>query len=224
MWNRVSLSVVGCLIGMMPISYAGAATLASYTFGSPSATSLSSTDTDPSVASDLTIGGGLTGSGFSTTNGNPPSSYSIPDTAVEGQATFAQNDFVQFSITPAPSFSLNQFSFDGARWDNGGTGRVHLYYRLNNTSTLTYLTDFAINNGGFQNYSTALPSVLSNVSQPVWFSLLFSRSGSDSGSQLNGRGTYIDNISVTGAPVPLPATFWLFASATLGFARFFRRT
>lgn len=185
----------------------GASQVAKYEF----ATTLASTDTDPTSVAGLFNSVGLGTPSFNATAGNPlpsiqASAMDIPNGSPPTPAgNNASTGYYTFTITPAPGVTLgySTFSFDVATLTSNATNNtftISLQTGLNSFANLASTTITA--NTTFQNVQWNLSS-LPQTSAPTDFHLVIVDNTS-----ATSRGILLDNVSLTAnvTVIPEPST------------------
>ncbi len=210
------------LCGTMSLLAAGgaqAAVLALYEFQSGS---LLSTDADANSTASPFASTGLA-------DLNQGNAYSFLDTGI------ASGDYLSFTLAPtgAGMLDLTTFSFSGYRLGAGTTtGTVQVYASIDNFATATALNIFST-----ATFTSATTQTLNSpsaagffvdVSNPLFDTIgaggvefRFFFTGSVDGPP--NRRNAIDDITVTGTAVPLPAPVLLLGSALAGLVLMRRR-
>ncbi len=223
--------VAGLAAVLVGAGHAAGGIIVEYGFGTVESPSWASSDADANTtASALTEGPGIDGTqhGFSTESvkgeledgGNPPIAYSATSNNFNTNSSFADGDYLAFSVTAVGSVTdWNQMSVDWFRSD-----ATNYSLRL-----LTSLTDIDANfvqvgsDTGFgptdDDAWEAAPTIdLSSLgalggAETRYFRLLIS---ANNGSFSNKRSLGLDNIKVDGTTVPEPATLALLGLGGLG--------
>jgi hypothetical protein len=218
MKTRNLIGAVLCgTVSLLAAGGAQAAVLALYEFQSGS---LLSTDADANSTASPFASTGLA-------DLNQGNAFSFLDTDIAG------GDFLSFTVTPtgAGTLELTTFSFSGYRLGAGTTaGTVQVYSSLDafasalnifNTSTFTSSTTQTLDSPSAAGLFVDVSNPLFDTIGPGGVEFRFFFTGSTDGPP--NRRNAIDDITVTGTAVPLPAPVLLLGSALAGLVLVRRR-
>lgn len=207
--NLMGAALCGTM-SLLAASSAQAAVLALYEFQSGS---LSSTDADANSTASAFTGNGLA-------DLNQGNAYSFLDTDI------ASGDYLSFTLAPngAGTLDLTTFSFSGYRLGAGSTtGTVQVYSSLDgfasalglfNTATFTSATTQTLDSPSAAGFFVDVSDAVFDAIGPAGVEFRFFLTGSAGGPP--NRRNAIDDITVTGTAVPLPAPLLLLGSGLAG--------
>ncbi len=228
-----SLSILGGTLAILiSTSIARSATIVEYNFNASGA--VPSAVADNVTAANFGVGAGITGGHYRTDSYREAGTATVRDyvytvetpqiASANNPLNIANNDYLEFSVTPSPEYALDlesfSFVYGAAHANNDGNTNLHVYFHVQSSVTgwgnnLAFLQR---KNGALDDdYSEAtivLGDEFSGLTEQVTFRIYLTRSDSFTNWVYQAR---VDDIQLAGevAAVPEPAMVGLLAMAVV---------